>query len=150
MGHVVHSVKDGQKFTHDQSLEVVTCPTCRITYAIPESFARSARAYPGGRSGGWTICCPMGHDWHYTGKSIADQLQDERAALEEERRRTQATRDLLAHEERSHAATRGHLTRAKRRVHAGVCPVPGCKRHFKDLERHMESKHPAFAEERHA
>lgn len=133
--HVVHAVSEGQKFATDHNLEVVTCPSCRIVYAIPASLASSARAYPGNRVNGWTICCPMGHDWHYTGKSVTEKL-------EEERRRSKATRDLLDHEQRSHAATRGHLTRAKKRISGGVCPC--CNRTFQELARHMETMHPGY------
>lgn len=136
--HVVHAVREGQKFATDHNLEVVTCPTCRIVHAIPASLANSARAYPGNRSNGWVICCPMGHEWHYTGKSIEEKLREEKA-------RVNATRDLLEHEQRSHAATRGHLTRQKRRVAAGVCPC--CNRTFQQLARHMATKHPDFPEE---
>ena len=49
---------------------------------------------------------------------------------------------LLDTEERSHAATRGHLTRAKKQVHRaehGVCPH--CNRSFQNLARHMQTKH---------
>lgn len=59
-------------------------------------------------------------------------------------RRVQATRDLLYAEERSHAATRGHLTRTKKRGGHGVCPC--CNRTFQQLARHMKSKHPDYAE----
>lgn len=135
--HVAHAVKEGQRFAADHNLEVVTCPSCRLVYAIPESLASSARAYPGGSPNGWHLFCPMGHGWSYVGKSIAEQLR-------EERRRVEATRDLLAQEERSHNATKGHLTRQKRRAAAGVCPC--CNRTFQQLARHMKGQHPDFVE----
>jgi hypothetical protein len=33
----------------------------------------------------------------------------------------------------------------KKRAVAGVCPC--CNRHFRELERHMASKHPKYASE---
>lgn len=135
--HTVYAVSEGQKFAADHTLEVVTCASCRMVYAIPASLVSSARAYPGNKPNGWTLCCPLGHEWHYTGPSVTEKLA-------EERRRLQATRDLLEHEQRSHAATRGHLTRQKRRAAAGTCPC--CDRTFQQLARHMESKHPDFVD----
>lgn len=143
--HTIHAVSDGQKFAADHTLEVVTCPSCRMVYAIPASLVSSARAYPGNKPNGWTLVCPLGHDWHYTGPSVTGPSVTEK--LEEERKRVQATRDLLEHEQRSHAATRGHLTRTKKRVGNGVCPC--CNRTFQQLARHMESKHPDFVDREH-
>lgn len=60
-----------------------------------------------------------------------------------------ASRELLRHEERSHSTTRGHLTRERKkkeqletRAANGVCPC--CHRTFKQLARHMKTKHPDF------
>ena len=60
--------------------------------------------------------------------------------------RAEAERDLRLAEERSHSATKGHLTRAKKRHRAGLCPC--CNRQFQDLVRHMASKHPEEAAKR--
>jgi hypothetical protein len=117
---------------YQETLTVVTC-ICGINYAIPATLDKQLRDHCGEGRGTKSVYCPLGHQWHYTGKSA-----EERVA--EEKRRTQAVRDLLAQEERSHVATRGHLTRVKKRVHKGVCPH--CNRHFENLERHMHAKHP--------
>jgi len=39
-------------------------------------------------------------------------------------------------------ATKGVITKIKKRIHNGVCPC--CNRSFKNLERHMKSKHPDY------
>jgi hypothetical protein len=70
------------------------------------------------------------------GKSEATKAKEEAA---EARRRERAVRDLLEQEENSHRATRGHLTRVKKRVQNGVCPK--CNRTFQNLQRHMASQH---------
>ena len=57
-------------------------------------------------------------------------------------RRLVMEKNRLKAEERSHSATRGHVTRQKKRAAAGVCPC--CNRTFKQLARHMERKHPNY------
>jgi len=115
---------------YSETLTVVHC-TCGIAYAIPQELDRQLLDKRAGKN----TWCPLGHQWHYTGKTDAEKLADEH-------RRHQATRDLLHQEERSHQATRGHLTRARKRAAAGLCPC--CHRSFQNVQRHMKSKHPDF------
>jgi hypothetical protein len=139
----VYNAREGQKFVADTTLVVVTCATCGVTYAIPERFEKSALKWRGDRSNGWKICCPFGHTWWYVGETDQERLKRER---DEARLQRDATRYLLDHEQRSHIATRGHLTRKRKqldRVAAGVCPC--CKRSFKNLARHMAGQHPEFS-----
>lgn len=124
-----------ETMVHVTALVTTTC-WCGVAHAIPTSLMRMAQ------EDGTAVWCPLGHEWVVSGKTAAQELKEANVRIEAERRRTQATRDLLHAEERSHSATRGHLTRQRKRVSAGVCPVQGCQRHFKDLERHMKSKHP--------
>ncbi len=126
--------------------EAHQCGVCGVKWAMEHDFMEERRE----DGEGWR--CPNGHSFVFNGgesraEQLERQLRQERERAEAARRRLQATRDLLAHEERSHAATRGHVTRKRReleRTKAGVCPVDGCRRHFSDLERHMSSKHPGF------
>jgi hypothetical protein len=118
-------------FTFTEKLTVVHC-ICGLPFAIPDTLNEQALDRK------TDIYCPRGHLWHYTGKTDAERLA-------EEKRRHQATKDLLAQEERSHRSTRGELTKVRKRVAAGVCPC--CKRHFVNLERHMQGKHPDFKPE---
>lgn len=119
--------------TYTGSLVVETC-WCGIRHAIPSELARQAK------HNGKAVYCPLGHRW-VVRETDADRLARE---LAEERRRAQANRDLLHAEERSHSATRGHLTRQRKRVAAGVCPC--CGRTFQQLARHMANKHPGFGD----
>ena len=121
------------EITYRETLTVVTC-TCGINFAIPDALNRQLLDHPSG-SGANTksVYCPLGHRWHYLGKSPEQKLADER-------KRTQAVRDLLAAEERSHSATKGQLTKVKKRVAHGVCPC--CHRTFANVARHMAAKHP--------
>jgi hypothetical protein len=125
--------------SYSETLTVVHCH-CGIAVGIPQNLARvmhdegeSKHAY-----------CPLGHRFVF-GDSYKEKLETARAELERAQRRAQATRELLHAEERSHSATRGHLTRTKKRVGNGVCPC--CKRSFENLARHMTSKHPDYKKE---
>jgi hypothetical protein len=127
-----YAVSEGEKFAADSTLVVVQCFSCGVTYAIPESFDRSARKYHGDRPNGWKIVCPFGHTWFYVGETKEEKLK----------RQIQATKDLLAQEERAHQATVADAKRQKKRASAGVCPC--CNRTFQQLARHMASKHPDY------
>lgn len=121
-------------FAGYSQLEVEVC-TCGVLFAAPESMLDSRR------QDGRSFYCPNGHSLAYSSEnaSLKRQLANERdraGRLAAERDQTKA----------SLAATKGHLTRARHRAASGVCPVQGCKRHFKDLERHIASKHPDFKE----
>jgi hypothetical protein len=123
-------------YTHEL---VVTSCWCGIPLAIPEELYLEAK-----RTGEQGVYCPLGHTFVFS-DTTERELQRTRKALAEERARTRAARDLLAQEERSHAATRGHLTRQKKRSAAGVCPC--CNRTFQQLARHMRAKHPAYPQD---
>ncbi len=60
----------------------------------------------------------------------------------------EVTRQKLAREkaEASLQATKGVITRIKRRVGSGVCPC--CQRTFKQLSAHMAHKHPEYASDK--
>jgi hypothetical protein len=117
-------------------LEVMDCAACGVVYAVTRDY--DARRRKDGQ--GWS--CPNGHSNVY-GNTEADRLKRE---LEDTRKGLAATREDLARErsrletaKRSHAATKGQLTKIQKRVAAGVCPY--CHRHFEALARHMTSKH---------
>ena len=120
------------------SYTVIDCYKCGSLFAVPsqvnDEFVRSGRSF----------YCPNGHSQFYT-ESTETQLRKEREARARAEQRAQATRDLLAAEERSHAATRGVVTKQRKklaRVVKGVCPC--CNRSFEDLARHMQTKHPGY------
>lgn len=127
--------------TYSGNLVTTTC-WCGIHYAVPSEFYNMIkRQHRDGRSQ-TRIYCPLGHTWEFSGRGETEILREK---LADEQRRRKAARDLLAAEERSHAATRGHLTRQKKRVANGVCPC--CHRTFKQLAAHMKNKHPEFVKE---
>lgn len=125
--------RPGETFAGYTTLEVDVCKTCGIMYALPEKMLDRARKNP---SIWWH--CPNGHEWHFPVRTEQQKLKDARDDLARERARHDQTRASLS-------ATKGVVTKQKaklERVAKGVCPC--CNRHFKDLRRHMESKHPDY------
>jgi hypothetical protein len=120
-------------------LTAVTCCNCGVVFGIEVSHQRRLR-----ESGEW-FHCPNGHRQHYT-ESEADRLRKRLAAVERSRdwanTSAQAARDQADAERRSHAATKGQLTKARKRIAAGVCPC--CTRTFQNLARHMAGQHPSY------
>lgn len=160
MPSVIHHVREGRKFNTDTTLVVVECYSCKIKYAIPHSLNESALAYPGDQNQGWKLCCPLGHTWWYTGKNIEQDLAAERRLRREQEQQLQIERRragrLAAERDQAKAEARGQKSRGTRfknerdkerkRVSAGMCPVPGCRRHLQNLERHIKSQHPDYVE----
>lgn len=124
-------------------LEILTCGECAIPFALPRDFHQRMK------DTGLKFWCPNGHNIRYSeteNEKLAEQLAREKRWRENAETRARAAGDQLQAAERSVRAYKGVVTRTKKRVAAGVCPVPGCKRHFADLQRHMESKHPGHAD----
>ena len=119
------------------ALETLTCGTCGVLFALAESFIADRR-----KDHAWWYC-PNGHQWHYTQENETERLKRELEAtrdnLARARKREASAQRMREAAENSLRATKGHLTRVKRRIEAGVCIH--CNRTFQDVARHMESKH---------
>ena len=113
-------------------LEPVTCYECGVIFGLPEDLHNNLLANHK------TFYCPSGHGQHFIGETEAQKFK---RLYNDERDRSAALRGERDGLENSLRATRGHVTRLRRRVVAGACPF-GCRRHFADLERHVHSKHP--------
>lgn len=87
------------------------------------------------------IYCPHGHSVLYGGTSELDKARKE---LERERGRNARLTSEKDQVEASLRATKGQVTKLKKRVAAGVCPC--CKRTFANLARHMGSQHPEYTQ----
>ena len=109
------------------------CGNSGINFQVPDSFDRERR------EGGGDWYCPNGHCRVYRTREV-DRLKEHLESARESERWYQRR---LESEQNSHRATKGHLTRVKRRASAGTCPC--CKRTFKQLARHMKTKHPDYA-----
>lgn len=148
--NALRRAEQGFTYAGETDLTVMGCPDCGITYAIPEVL-RNAAHEAGHRKIVWH--CPNGHELGYNGKSQeeqrAEKAEREAKIAKDRAARLAAERDQARASER---AQRGQATKArnerdrvKRRVAHGVCPC--CNRTFKDLQRHMKSKHPEVADE---
>jgi len=118
---------------------VIDCFKCGALFAVPsqvnEDLLRTGRDF----------YCPNGHQQHYV-ESVQAKLEKEQQRRREAERQANARLELLHAEERSHAATRGVVTKQRKklaRVANGVCPC--CNRSFQNLARHMETRHPDYA-----
>jgi hypothetical protein len=127
-------------YSYTNVLTVIECCTCHMDFAMPQDFVRDRR-----RDHAWWYC-PTGHRQHYLGESdleCAERLRRE-AERRAERMDAAATheRDQREATERSLRATRGHLTRQRRRAAHGVCPC--CSRTFANVATHVAKQHPDF------
>jgi hypothetical protein len=134
-----------ETMTYTDELTIVRClPSCGMRFAIPSDL--NAKALNDRGAAGTWITCPLGHRWHYTGKSEAEKLREqlERA----ERRSTWLQSDLdqanaeASYQERRARSLKGVVTKTKQRIAKGACPC--CSSSFPDLAAHMAEAHPEF------
>ncbi len=120
-------------------LDAETCCSCGVVFGMDRDMIARRR-----RDGEW-FYCPNGHKQHYS-ETEADRLRKQLAHERDNRGYAEsalsATRDQLDATRRSNTALKGVVTRTKRRVAHGVCPIPGCKRTFAALADHMRTVHP--------
>jgi hypothetical protein len=119
------------------TLELIpeVCCNCGIVFGMPDGL-RTQRL-----EDGKLFYCPVGHDQFFTRKrTLKQELEATRDTLARQRNATALARAAEDTERRRHAATKGHLTRTKRRANAGVCL--DCKRSFANVRAHRAKMHP--------
>jgi hypothetical protein len=117
---------------------VVTSCWCGIRLAIPDSLYRERAE----RGPGESLWCPLGHTFIYGGDAETTKLKRE---LQWERDRRAADLADLDGARASLRATKGVVTKLRKRTAAGACPY--CGQHLRDLERHVNRQHAAEAAE---
>lgn len=118
----------------------MTCGECGCVFALSKDHHESLVANK------HTFYCPNGHARVFLGKALRDQLAEAQQRSERlskrldlaERMESEARR-TIKQRDRSLAATRGQVTKLRKRAQAGLCPY--CNRHFEALERHVCAKH---------
>lgn len=126
--------------TYTGTLTVLQCANCGMTFGITTDFEGRRR------DDHESFYCPKGHSQSYRQESEAERLK--RQLAETERQRVQwmdRAREKGEEAKRADASRRvvkGHLTRIRKRVAAGVCPC--CKRTVSQLAAHMKTKHPDY------
>lgn len=118
------------------TLTTMVCGKCGITFAMPDELREACLR---DHSKSWY--CPNGHSRVFVGQTTAEKAQERANALA---RQLASREDDLRCERLSHRATKGQLTKVRKRAAHGVCPVPSCQRSFANVERHVASQHPDF------
>ena len=130
----------------NETLTVKRCGSCNITFALPEWLDKKRLA---DKKSWW---CPNGCERVYAGKTELQETRDALAAETHRREQAEArVTDLCGQRdatERRLRATRGVVTRHKKKIAAGRCPC--CSHQFKDLKAHMAKQHPAWNPEAEA
>jgi hypothetical protein len=130
------ALERGDTIVGQDTLVIEQCPTCGVIYAIPDALKTRGLRY----KGSVTIYCPNGHTWHYMGKTHAQELEELRDRIARERAlRDQAEASAQGYQA---AATRARNERDRLKVRTGGGVCPHCNRTFKQLAKHMVSKHP--------
>lgn len=129
-------------FTSTTTFTVVTCYKCHVQFGMNADHQRRRL------NDGEAFWCPNGHRQSYC-ESKVQKLEKKLARTESE---LDGSRVMCAHErdrkekaQRSANAHKGHATKLKNRIITGKCPC--CNQHFKNLEEHIESKHPSWVED---
>ncbi len=131
-------------FNRLQTYTIIACPDqkCGVTFAINNEYRN--RRVEDHRS----FYCPSGHSMSYgedneaeKQRKRADRLARTVEAREEEIRTEQRRLEI---ERRRHAATKGQLTKTRRRAEHAMCPVEGCRRSFANVAKHVANQHPNF------
>jgi predicted RNA-binding Zn-ribbon protein involved in translation (DUF1610 family) len=113
------------------TLTVTSCGSCGIGFAIPDNLFRARR------DDGASFYCPNGH---FIGWKAANEQARLERALKSERDRVATERARADGAEASLRTTKGHVTRLRKQVLAGECPL--CGQHLRDLARHISRQHP--------
>lgn len=121
--------------TYVETLELNHCARCGVAFGITQDLEHRRREDHD------TFYCPHGHPNVFRGKTEAEKLREEKRLLE--RRLANKDEDLRS-TRASLVATRGQLTKTRKRVANGVCPC--CNRSFVNVQRHIAGQHPEFKE----
>lgn len=125
------------------SVELVTleCYFCGTPFGMSETLYQTAQ-----RKQGHAFYCPNGHGQIFSETTdaklakVRDEAERLKRRLADAERWEREADERAKVAERSLAATKGQVTKLRKRIGAGVCPY--CTRHFTALERHIASKHP--------
>lgn len=127
--------------TVEETLVKMCCWNCGITYAIPKRF-RQERSENGGD---WH--CPNGHRSVFKESEVTSlnrKLNQEISSHDRTRTRLTSSIRETNDAERRVSAQKGVATKLRKRAASGVCPC--CTRSFVNLKRHMDTKHPGYAD----
>lgn len=114
-------------------LKTTDCFNCGVTFGMTSALYNQRLNDHG------SFYCPNGHGQCFIAES--DKERGERL-LREEQERHKRTLQRANEATAARDAAKKSLAQAKRRHAAGTCPC--CKRTFKQMARHMATKHPEY------
>ena len=125
-------------FTTVHSIRMAGCNhTIFMANGVETELRRTHKSY---------YCTICGSINYFPGVSDLEQLERDIVTVKDQRDTARRNYHNQQGEtravERSLTAHKGHTTRLKTRIAAGVCPC--CRRNFVNLARHMSKKHPDF------
>jgi hypothetical protein len=127
------------------TLQVISCGSCGVEYGLLDTFVSERRRDHA------TWYCPNGHPRYYPGKTEAQLLLEEQSRTQQvAEQRDQALRQARELQRSLDGALESINAEKKKRaalehrVENGVCPH--CQRTFKQLSRHVRSKHKGSEE----
>ncbi len=121
----------GLQYTEVITLETIVCYKCGIPFGVPSNFKRACLQEGPEK----TFYCPNGHGQVYT-KSTSDKLKEK---FDQEKESLIKANDLAWDTVYKIRTEKNNLEKQLKRVKNGVCPC--CNRSFKDLKKHMQTKH---------
>jgi len=122
-----------QSFTVTRTLVLVSCYQCGTHFGLNRDQYDYCKKWKERVS----FSCPACRcEQHFVGKTEAETLREE---LQRAYDYQSETRRELAAERKSHASTKGKVTKLRKRAQAGMCAE--CGRTFQNYARHMETKH---------
>jgi hypothetical protein len=122
-----------QTMLDTSTLVIEECCDCHTRFAMTSQL-RAAR-YADHKA----FYCPNGHGQSYVGETEEAKLRRQLKAAKSD---ATWTRDQLEASERSKAAIKGHLTRARNKLAKGQCPC--CDQTFGNVREHMKARHPEY------
>ena len=132
--------------TYTGELTIRTC-WCGIVHAVPSDLSWQIT------NNGKTGYCPLGHAYIAKGKTDAQREREKREQVEARERhlldQLQASEREAQNAKRRVSAMKGVVTKTKQRAAKAMCPVPGCKRHFANVLRHVQNQHPDYDPTQH-
>ena len=126
-------------WTGSSELVILKC-WCGMSHAVPSELRAEQLRKFNAKQHPLSIYCPLGHGHHPAAES--DVVRLERCLASEVARHDQ-TRAELRETENRRRAEKAAKSRLKNRIAVGVCPC--CHRTFRQLARHMATKHPDYA-----
>ncbi len=118
--------------THE--LEVIDSGCGHTVYLEAQHYRRLLRNHKN------FYCTVCGEGRHWKQKSDLEELRGRLASTQDMLDTARQQRDHVEHRRRGEKAAK---TRIKNRIANGVCPC--CQRSFKNLHRHMQTKHPDYS-----